>query len=175
MNDRKDDDGVGIAEKTMDAVGGVIGKASAATMGSVSAGSFVESASIGDRYEIEAGRLALERSRSPEIRHAAQMLIADHVTSSHQLKSALRMSEAQVEPPQELDSRRRGMIEHLVEAKDDQFDAVWLDQQKLAHSETVSLFEGFSKHGGDPQLRSYASAMLPGLKLHRDHIERLAG
>ena len=174
MTDSKDDHGVGIAEKTMDTVGGIVGKASAATMGSVSTGSFVSNARIGDLYEIEAAGEALKRSRSPEVRLVAEALIADHMTSVHQMNSALRMGEAGVEAPTELDGRRRGMIDHLREADDDQFDSVWLDQQRLAHSETVSLFDGFSKHGSDPQLRSYASAMLPGLKLHRQMVENIS-
>ena len=173
MNDHSNRDGAGVVDKTMDMVGGVVGKASAATMGSVSAGSFIATARTGDLYEIEAGRLAMQRSRSPEIKLAAEQLVMDHTTSMHQLQSAIRMSEAQVEPPRELDSRRAGMIKHLHDATDDQFDTMWLKQQRLAHSETLTLFEGFAKHGSDEQLRSYARSMVPGLRLHKNMIDRL--
>lgn len=174
MTDRNEKEGVGVVGKTMDAVGGMVGKASAATMGSVSAGGFVENARIGDLYEIEAANIALERSRAPEIQRFAREIVADHTTSMHQLQSALRMSEAKVEPPQELDKRRSTMIDHLREAGDDQFDDMWLDQQRLAHKESVTLFEGFADHGGDEQLRSYARSMIPGLKLHKKVVEKLA-
>lgn len=166
-------EGIGVAKKTMDMVGGMVGKASAATMGSVSAGAFIENAHIGDLYEIEAAKLAIARSRNPELQRAAEEIIADHTTSIHQLRSALRMSETQVEPPHQLDTRRTTLIDHLRQASDDQFDDVWLDQQRLAHSETLTLFEGFASHGSDPQLCSYARSMVPALRQHRDMIDRL--
>lgn len=158
----------GAMDRAQDKVGGMVGMASAAT--THTAASFVESAAIGDMYEIEAARLAARRSQSPQVRALAQEIIQDHTTSSHHLRSALRMNEAQGTIPAELDTRRRTMIDHLDKAADDDFDRTWLDQQKLAHQETLTLFEGFGSHGDNPQLRSLARGAVPALRQHLDMV-----
>jgi putative membrane protein len=161
----------GAMDRVQDAVGGMVGMASAATAGSASASGFVENAAIGDLYEIEAARLALSRTRSPQIRALAQEIIQDHMTSSHHLTSALRMNEAQGTIPGELDTRRSTMIDHLREAAEDEFDRTWLSQQEMAHQETLTLFEGFASNGDNAQLQSFARATIPALRQHKAMIE----
>ena len=62
--------------KTMDAVGGIVGEASASM--ATSAKMFASNAAISDMYEIEAGRIAQERARSAEVREAGGRMINDH-------------------------------------------------------------------------------------------------
>lgn len=179
QNENHDDHG-GLkkaVDKVTDTVGGMVGMASASTAGSHSANAFVMNAAIGDMYEREAARIAIERSRSPEIQRFAEQMIEDHTTSTHQLRSALAMNETRgVEPPpEEPDQRRQGMLDHLREASDDDFDKMYLDQQQMAHQETITLFRGFAESGDNPQLRSVAAGALPGLERHLEHVKRLKG
>jgi putative membrane protein len=164
-----------LVDRAMDAVGGAIGAASAAT--STSADAFVKNAAIGDRYEIEAARIALQRSRSGEVRAAATKMIADHTANSHHLLSALEMNETRgvAPPPQGVDARREKMLKHLVEAPDDKFDATYLAQQVMAHEETVTLMREFAKGGDNPQLRSLAVSALPVVERHLGHMTMLQG
>lgn len=162
-------------DKATDAVGGMVGRAEAQTAGSHSAAAFVENAAIGDKYEIEAARIALRRSRSAQIHEAARQMIADHTTSTHQLRSALRMNETKgvPHPPGSLDSRRQTMIEHLEKAPDGDFDSTYLDQQVLAHKETHDLMSGFAHGGDNPQLRSFALGTAPVVARHLKKMESL--
>lgn len=162
-------------DKTGDAVGGMVGRMTASTAGSTRADEFVESAAIGDLYEIASARLALRRARSEEIKAAARKMIADHTTSTHQLRSALRMNSTKglPPPPIEMDERRKTMMEHLEAAPDDKFDATYLDQQVLAHKETVDLMTGFRDHGDNAQLRSLAAGTAPVVTRHLTHMETL--
>src|SRR5690606_31556747 len=117
--------GVGqMVEKAVETVGAVAATANAAT--TTKAESFVGKAAIGDRYEIEASRLALSRSRSPEVRRAAQQMLQDHTANSHHLMAALEMNEAAgvPPPPQALDSRHQSMIDELSAAPEDSFDSL---------------------------------------------------
>src|SRR5690606_33575950 len=136
----------GTMDKVTDTVGGMVGKASAATV--TTAESFVENAAIGNMYEIEAARIALQRSRSEPVREFAQTMIDDHMTATHQMMSALRSSEVtrshgSLQAPTELDARRSSMIEHLQKAEDADFDKRYLDQQQMAHAETETLLSGY--------------------------------
>lgn len=168
----------GVVDKAEDAVGGMVGMASAGTMGSQSADAFVANAGIGNLYEIEAGRIALQRSPSESVRAFAQMMVADHTTATHQLRSALRMDEVRthhpsLELPTALDTRRSSMVDHLREAADTDFDARYLDQQKMAHSETLTLLKSYAQNGDNPQLQSVARSAIPMIERHQAAVNRI--
>ncbi|MEW9855363.1 DUF4142 domain-containing protein [Novosphingobium sp. M1R2S20] len=153
-------------DKVTDTVGGTAGKMNASSV--TSSDTFVENAAIGNRYEIEAARIALQRSRSEPIKLFAQKMVLDHTTAKHQMSSALEMRETKgvAMPPQSLDSRRESMLKHLAEAPDDSFDSAYLDQQVLAHEETETLMRTYAHSGDNSQLRSVALGTLPVVQRH---------
>jgi len=166
----------GAMDKVTDTVGGVMGQASAATVSSADA--FVENAAIGNMYEIEAARIALQRSRSDDVRMLARMMIDDHTTSTNQMMSALRSSEVTrlsgaLKPPASLDARRSSMIDHLQKAEDADFDKRYLDQQQMAHAETETLLSSYGGGGDNPQLASLARSALPMVQRHKAMVERM--
>jgi putative membrane protein len=182
MSDQNRDQEAGglkqVFNKASDAVGGMVGMASAAGPGSHSAEAFVTNACIGDLYEIEAGRIAAERANSESVRMFGAMMVEHHTTATHQMQSALMSSEVtrdepNLTPAMELDDRRNGMLIHLREAPDDQFDKMYLDQQRMAHKETITLHEGYAENGGNPQLRSLAVSGLPMVRRHLKAIDRI--
>lgn len=152
--------------KATDAIGGTAGKMSASM--ATGADGFVEDAAIGNRYEMEAARIALKRGRSDEVKSFAKTMIADHTTAKHHLHAALEMNETRgvKPPPGELDTRRRTMIQHLEEAPDGAFDSTYADQQVLAHEETATLMRSFAEGGDNAQLRSFALGTLPVVERH---------
>jgi len=158
-------------DKVQDAVGGMAGRMSAGM--TTSADSFVQNAAIGDLYEIASSELALERTSSPEVREWAVQMIDDHMTSAHQLSAALEMNEARgvAEIPTELDTRRRTMYEHLESAPPDKFDSAYLDQQLLAHEETLTLLRTYGSEGDNSQLRSFAAGAAPVVARHLSHVK----
>lgn len=166
------------ANKVQDMVGGMVGMASAATAGSHDARAYIANACIGDLYEIEAGRLAIQRGRSEAVREFGAMMVEHHTTAMHQMRSALRSHEVTDEIPDAapvvaLDARRAGMLKHLEEAADDVFDHTYLDQQRMAHQETLALHDGYAENGGNPQLRSVARGGRPMVARHLKMLGRI--
>ena len=162
-------------DKAGDTIGGVVGRAAAAV--SSDTNDFVAQAAIGDRYEIEAARIALERSRTDAVRQVARRMIDDHTANTHHLEAALEMNESKgvAPPPDGLDARRSRMLEHLRTVPDDSFDATYLDQQVLAHQETVSLLASYRDRGGNPQLRSVAEGAFGVVSRHLERMKTLKG
>ena len=160
-------------DKLQDVVGGMMGRMSASMVSSANA--FVEKAALSDRYEIEAGKIALRRSKSPDLMVLAKTMIVDHTASTHNLQAALEMQETRgvIAPPSDLDARHRTMIDHLEAAPDDQFDSTYIDQQVLAHEEALSLLVHFRDNGDNPQLRSCAEAFAPVVYRHLQHCKAL--
>lgn len=170
----RDDDQSGLekaAERAKELMGGMAGRASAATAGATDLESFVTNAAISDLYEREAARLALERSRSETVRMIASHMLDDHTTSTHQLQSTLRSLPGAPLPPTQLDDRRSDMLENLREASDKDFDKRYLEQQSLAHREAITLFEGFASRGDHPALRLFALSTAPSLHRHLDMVK----
>lgn len=179
MSDDKERGGLkGLADKAQDMVGGMVGMASASTAGSHNTEAFIANACMGDLYEVEAGRLAMQRARSDDVRMFGEMMIEHHTTAMHQMRSALRSREVTdalpgAAPTMELDDRRAGMLKHLQDAPDDDFDKMYLDQQRMAHQETVALHKGYAEHGDNPQLRSVALGGLPMVERHLKALGRI--
>lgn len=165
---------IGSIEKMEDAVGGVVGM-TAASLGGASTDAFVENVVQSDRYELRAARIAAQRAPSIAVRRYAEQMIADHMTSSHHLMSALTMRETRgvKAPPAKLDNRRRGLIEHLTKASEKQFLGVYLQQQLASHKEAATLFANYAQSGDNPQLRAFARGALPVLLRHHKHVETL--
>ena len=68
MSDDKERGGLkGLADKAQDMVGGMVGMASASTAGSHNTEAFIANACMGDLYEVEAGRLAMQRALCPNL------------------------------------------------------------------------------------------------------------
>ncbi len=164
-----------VADKVQDTLGGLHGRVKAKSLGSVSGETFAKNAAIGDIFEISSAQLACRRSRTERVREAALKMIDDHTTATHHLRSAHRMSETQGLPdlPTKVDMRRKKMLEHLEAAPDDKFDETYLDQQVLAHKETVDLMTGYADSGDNWQLRSFAEGTAPVVKRHLDHMQQL--
>jgi putative membrane protein len=159
--------------KVTDAIGGTAGKMTASA--TTSADGFVENATVGNLYELEAARIALVRAGSDAVRVFAQNMLLDHTTAKHQLGAALEMGETSgvTLPPESLDTRRESMIKHLAQAPEESFDATYVDQQVLAHEETVTLMRTYAQDGDNPQLRSVALGTLPVVERHLRHAKMM--
>lgn len=167
MSDEKKQSTLGeMADRAQEMVGGMVGMGTAATAGSVDAATFLENAAIGNAYELEAGRLALSRARSPHVLELVREMLDDHMTAHHHLRSTLRSMPDAPALPDRLDARRAQMIDHLRQASDDSFESRFVEQQIMAHQENITLFQGYSATGNDPRLKLFAAGALPSLERH---------
>ncbi len=117
-----------------------------------------------DLYEIEASRLALERSNSPEIQQYAQMIIDSHGKATAELRSALASSGLAVTPA--LDARHQGLLEALRTSTPLEFDTAYLDQQTMAHSEVLGLHRSYADRGDNGAVKSFAAKTVPIVEAH---------
>jgi putative membrane protein len=129
---------------------------------------FIVKAANSNTFEIESSKIAVARSKNAEVKKFAQQMITDHTKAGSELKAA-----AGAKVPANPDPATFARIEKIKAAKDDAFDAAYIDEQKTAHDEAVGLFTNFTKSGGDPKLKAFAEKTLPTLKMHQDHVKHL--
>ncbi|MGZ3374969.1 MAG: DUF4142 domain-containing protein [Phenylobacterium sp.] len=154
--------------KAEDATGAAVGAASANTIGPHDTAAFVSNASQSDMYEIQAAKIAETRSKNPDIKAFAKMMVKDHTATSAAM-GPLAKAAGQT-PADKLDDRRSGFIDHLNKASDADFDKVYVDQQVAVHKEALDLMNGYAKDGSDAGLKGAAAKTAPKVQMHLDKI-----
>jgi putative membrane protein len=147
-----------------DAMGAAVGATSAATVGSHDTGAFVDNAGQGDMYEIQAAKIAEEKSKSADVKAFAKMMVADHTALAAEMKPLI--AKAGKAAPTELDQRRKGFLDNLSAATAAAFDKTYIDQQVAAHEETLSLMKGYADNGDNPDLKAAAAKTAPKVQAH---------
>jgi putative membrane protein len=133
---------------------------------------FVEKAAIGDMYEIESSRIALDKASNNAFKELAQRIVDDHTKTSNELKSLARGIQG-LRIQEKMDAKHEKMINELRSASDQQFAQLYRNQQIAAHNEAVQLFEQYSKNGKNAELKSFAEKTLAALKEHRQMAQSL--
>ena len=157
-----------------DAAAGAVGAASG-LVAPTTADGFVNAATIANTYEIEAGKIAEQRASSADVKALARMIVADHTRIGQEMASTLKSEGLDITPPNELDERRKGMLDNLRQAGDSDFDLAYLHQQLAAHIEALELMKGYADHGDNPALKALAAKTAPVIQKHLDEVKRIGG
>jgi len=158
-----------------DAAGHVVGDVRAEATTTLKG--FVSAAAISDMYEVEAGKIAEDRSRNRQVRAFAAKMVKAHTQTTKELKSILAglgSSVAPVAPPANLDDRHQGMIDELRGAKAADFDNRYLSQQIDAHKEALILMKSYAKDGDVAPVKAFARETAPIVQSHLDMAEHLS-
>ncbi len=135
---------------------------------------FVRNAAISDMYEVEAARLAGERSGNAAIKRFAQHMMQEHETTTAQLKSAVQAMGGP-SAPTGMDTHHTEMMSQLRNARSSDFDRLFVTQQIAAHENALALFRAYSQSGDNAQLRQWATTTLPKLEEHLTMARQLRG
>jgi len=134
---------------------------------------FVRRAASDSMAEIQAGQLALDKSRNPEIRSYAQRMIEDHTAATEKLKSAAAAENVTL--PSSMQTEQHRMVQKLESLDGEAFDREYRKSMEKDHDKAIAMFESASQ---SPQMgesvREFAASTLPTLKEHHDLAENLA-
>ena len=153
------------------ATAGAVGAVSAAT--TTTAGGFVTQAATLDMYEIQAAKIAEQKSTDPAVKKFAARMIKDHTASSNKLKALLAGGGIKATLPTDLDERRKGLLDNLSKAGPTDFDKMYVHQQVDAHDEAATLLKGFIDHGDNDALKGFATSILPTVQEHQGMAKAL--
>jgi putative membrane protein len=134
---------------------------------------FVPAAAVSDMYEVEAAKIAQQRSQNPEIIAFAKKMEKAHTKTTAKLKTILSTMNSPVAPPAHLDDRRQGMIDELRGAKAADFDGRYMSQQIDAHKEALILMQGYAKNGDAAAVKEFAAKTAPIVQSHLNMAEHI--
>jgi putative membrane protein len=165
----------GTNSETMSAVqdttAGVVGRVSAEMTHSTKG--FVTAAAISDMYEVTAGKLALERAQSSEVKDFAQKMVDAHTETTTKLKGIIASNNIKVTPPAHVDGRRQGMLDNLRGAKTADFDHRYMSQQVAAHKEADTLMREYAEEGDNAAIKDFARTTDKAVKMHLSMAQKL--
>lgn len=130
---------------------------------------FLTKATIGNRFEIASSDMALARSEDKEVREFAKAMIEDHKKNLDML-GRVAPSDADPRNGDKLDAKHQAELDKLQKTDEANFDAAYIAAQKKAHNEAVTLYSSYAKHGDAKDLKDFAAASLPTLKIHQAHV-----
>lgn len=131
---------------------------------------FVSEASMSDMFEIEAAKLAVQKSRNDAVRSFAQKMLDEHQKMSSQLKAA---AGSQATAPTQLDRKHAQKLEQLRQASGAQFDRLYMETQVQGHREALKLHQDYAKGGDNANLKKVATEAVPHVQQHLQQAEAL--
>lgn len=133
---------------------------------------FIENAAQAGLAEVEAGRLALERATTTEVKAFAQRMVDEHTKANTKLRDLVRAKGARL--PDEPAIALAAKLQLLRIADGADFDRRYADDFGVeAHRDTIELFDREVAQGKDPQLMAFARDTLPALKQHLEMAQAL--
>ena len=134
---------------------------------------YVQTATMGDMFEVEASKIALMRAQSAEVKKFAQDMIDAHTNPSDEIKSRLARVGLIVELPAMLDAEHQKKLEDLKSASAEAFEARYIAQQKEAHEAALMLHSNYATHGTVPDLKALAADTVPKVEMHVKMVSQL--
>ena len=133
---------------------------------------FLKEAAATNRFQAEAARMALAKSKAPAVRSLAGALIDPRNTSGNEL---LRMLHSRDMAPPMLANHQRKTLNRLAKLQGTRFDREFMAQVAVkSQQDEVQYFEKAGASVGDPALKAWIARTLPGLRDQLATAERVA-
>jgi putative membrane protein len=134
---------------------------------------FVRMAGASDLYEIQSSQLVLQSTQNPDLQRFARMMVEHHTMTTAAVTRAAATDRVPGPPPS-LDARKAEMLRQLQAADGEARDALYQQQQVMAHREALALHTSFAENGEATALKAAAATAVPIVARHYNMIVEMA-
>jgi len=127
---------------------------------------FLVNAAAINMEEIKLGQLAQQRGMSNDIKSLGQTMVEAHTKALSDLKSLAQSKSVSL--PDSATKDANDDWDKLQKAKGTDFDRKYCDMMVDGHKDAIDKFEKAASDATDPQIKQWASSMLPDLRKHLD-------
>ncbi|MBZ2206445.1 DUF4142 domain-containing protein [Massilia soli] len=115
--------------------------------------------------EIEAGKIAVNKAQSPEVKAYAQRMVDEHTRA---LTDVTNLAQSKgVTLPTELDAKHKAMAAKLNRMEGDKFDREYMKQAGVSdHTKMHAMLKKDSARATDPDVKALAAKMMPAVEEH---------
>lgn len=133
---------------------------------------FVMEAASGGMMEVELGRMAGNQASNGDVKKFGQRMVDDHGKANNDL-SALAQKK-NIKLPTEMPKKEQAVHDRLSKLNGAAFDKAYMRDMVTDHTKDVQAFEHEAKMGKDPDVKAWASQVLPTLQDHLKQAKQVA-
>ena len=130
---------------------------------------FVRMAGASDLYEIQSSQVLLQSTQNADLRRFGEMMVEHHTQTTATVTAAARDA-GLTPPPPALDAPKTEMIRQLQAAQGEARDALYVQQQVMAHREALNLHGSYAATGDAEPLKRAAKAAVPIVSRHYNAV-----
>ena len=134
--------------------------------------SFIKNAAEGGMSEVELGQLAQQKGSNAAVKDFGAMMVKDHTAANEKLKTVAAAK--QVTLPDSPSLMQKGSKKKLDMMSGDSFDKAYVKGMIDDHKADIKEFQKEATDGKDPEVKAFAVATLPTLKMHLQKIQAIA-
>lgn len=123
------------------------------------------------RFEVESGKLALEKAQHDATKFFASDVLREHENALKDLADAAEKDDVAL--PATLDAEYAQKLDALTAAPTGDFDQAYLSTQVSVHEEAKAMFDAYIKTGTAGSLLSYAEKRLGTLRTYSVRVHGL--
>lgn len=125
---------------------------------------FIDDASAKGIADIEASRMAHQKTSSKEVKDYTIVVINDRTTANQHLAKIAKQLDLPVAPREEVLSKAKTMMPQVPEGE--AFDAAYAASQVKATEEAIEQIQQQAQTSEVPELQAFAEEILPKLENH---------
>ncbi len=123
--------------------------------------------------EIEAGKIALQKSQNTEVKAFAQQMIDDHTKGLQEVQTVAQNKGVTL--PTEPDAKHKAMAKKLKGLSGDAFDREYAAQAGVSdHKKTHAYVQKVQSDAKDADVKALAAKLEPTVAKHLSHVETLS-
>ena len=128
---------------------------------------FVTKAAQGNSAEVELGKIVAAKSKDPNVKQFAQMMVKDHTAALNELQELAQTKNLNFND--DLPDDAKALQARLSNDTRKQLDKDYMDSMVEDHQKDVQEFTDESQKANDPDVKQWASKTLPILQ---DHLQK---
>jgi putative membrane protein len=125
---------------------------------------FMQVAARANMTEAHIGQMAETQASASQVKDFGQTLIHDHTDAYTQLTALAAKTGESI--PKGINVRKIPTVEQLMKLKGKRFDHQFVQAEIRDHEKAIADFKREAQHGQDPDVKAFASKMIPVLEGH---------
>jgi putative membrane protein len=132
---------------------------------------FVTKAAQGNSAEVELGKIVAARSKDPNVKQFAQMMVKDHTAALNELQELAQTKNLNFSD--DLPDDAKALQTKLSSDTGKQLDKDYMDNMVEDHQKDVQEFTDKSQSAKDPDVKQWTSKTLPTLQKHLEKAQQI--
>ncbi|GGZ03264.1 DUF4142 domain-containing protein [Pseudoduganella plicata] len=122
--------------------------------------------------EVEAGKLALQKSQNAEVKTFAQQMVDDHTKGLDEVKAVAQAKGVAL--PTELDAKHKAMAKKLEGMSGEKFDMAYMQMGGMkSHKEAKAIVTKAQSSAKDSDVKGLAAKLQPTIDQHMGHVQQV--